>query len=198
MTGPEKPFIGPKALELLENKEVLLAKKAALEQITALLVLARHEIEQKLEDHCPFPQEILEASGKVSRGENYQELPYQVLDFPAFFSLDDIFAFRTMFWWGHFFSTTLHLQGKYLELYRDKMAENISLLVSEEVFICTNETPWEYHYRPDNYAPLSEEHLSLIKNAPFIKLSKYLPLSDYVAVPAFATNFITRIMAILT
>ena len=42
-------------------------------------------------------------SGKISRGENYRGLPYLILDYPAYFSQKDIFAFRTMFWWGHFF-----------------------------------------------------------------------------------------------
>jgi hypothetical protein len=50
-------------------------------------------------------------NGKISRGENYQLLPYIILDYPSYFSRNNIFAVRTMFWWGNFFSITLHLSG---------------------------------------------------------------------------------------
>ena len=51
---------------------------------------------------------------KISRGENYQGLPYLVLDYPRFFYRDDVFAIRTMFWWGNYFSITIHLERNLL------------------------------------------------------------------------------------
>ena len=34
---------------------------------------------------------------------------------PAVFSKENIFAIRTMFWWGNFFSISLHVSGKYFK-----------------------------------------------------------------------------------
>ncbi len=35
-----------------------------------------------------------------------------MLDYPRAFGRDSIFACRTFFWWGRFFSLTLHLAGR--------------------------------------------------------------------------------------
>src|ERR1700743_243634 len=54
---------------------------------------------------------------KISRGEQYKGLPWGMLDYPRVFGKEDVLAVRTMFWWGHCFSLTLHLKGKYLRMY---------------------------------------------------------------------------------
>ena len=62
-----------------------------------------------------LPSAINEIPPKISKGENYEGLPYVMLDYPRCFSKEDVFAIRTFFWWGNFFSITLHLKGKYKE-----------------------------------------------------------------------------------
>ena len=54
---------------------------------------------------------------KISKGEQHKGLPWVMLDYPRLFGKEDVLAIRTMFWWGHCFSVTLHLKGKYLRLY---------------------------------------------------------------------------------
>ena len=195
----KQPLIDSKALALLQNKEVLLTKRAALEQITMLLQETKETIAKSILAHKEsLPSESLEALGVVAKGENYQELPYQVLDYPAAFTLEDIFAYRIMFWWGNFFSATLHLQGKYLDLYRQKLVSNIDQLISEEVYFCINDTPWQYHYEPDNYARLTHGHLALIESGSFIKLSKTLPLARFSELPNFSSNLLQRLLSIIS
>jgi hypothetical protein len=192
-------LISDKALALLQNKEVLLTKRAALEQITMLLQETKETIAKSISEYeNVLPNESLEALGVVSKGENYQELPYQVLDYPAVFSLEDIFAYRTMFWWGNFFSATLHVQGKYLDKYRHRIAHNIDQLISEEVYICINDTPWQYHYGPDNYERLTTDHVGLFESRPFIKLSKALPLAQYAELPDFSASLLQRLISIIS
>lgn len=192
-------MISSEALALLQNKEVLLTKRAALEQITMLLQETKVTIAKSILAHeDALPSESLEALGVVAKGENYQELPYQVLDYPAAFSLDDIFAYRTMFWWGNFFSATLHLQGKYLDLYRHKLVSDIDQLISEEVDFCISDTPWQYHYEPDNYTRLTREHLALIESRSFIKLSKALPLDRFSELPNFSASLLQRLLSIIS
>ena len=54
---------------------------------------------------------IVQSTPKIAKGENYLQLPYVLLDYPRCFDKENIFAIRTMFWWGNFFSITLHLSG---------------------------------------------------------------------------------------
>jgi len=60
-----------------------------------------------------LPAALTEIPAKISRGENYEGLPYVMLDYPRCFGKEDVCAVRTFFWWGNFFSITLHLKGKY-------------------------------------------------------------------------------------
>lgn len=121
------------------------------------------------------------SSGKIFRGENYKLFPYILLDYPRLFSADSVFAFRSMFWWGHEFSFTMHLQGHALDKFRKSILENIQNLTNREVYYCVNETPWQYYFNHDNYI-LIEDCIDLLENIrtkPFIKLSRKLPVNKF-------------------
>src|SRR5688572_20484305 len=93
------------------------------------LILTKNRIIQKVYDlfgevsmvyqqqHDRFPVEVVAVSPKISRGENYRGLPWVMLDYPRRFSQADVFAIRSFFWWGGFFSFTLQLKGSYLHQY---------------------------------------------------------------------------------
>ena len=128
---------------------------------------------------------------KIFRGENYRKLPYIVLDFPRAFSAENIFAFRTMFWWGKEFSFTLHLQHASLNHFRTAIEKNISMLSGKQFYFCVNKTPWEYHFETDNYQPLDDfldkpGFASELQSASFIKLSRKIPIKDLESVPFYA------------
>ena len=72
--------------------------------------------------HCR--KKSLNSSPKISKGENYKGLPWLVLDYPRYFNKEDIFAIRTLFWWGNFFSITLHISGKYKMRYEKKIIDS--------------------------------------------------------------------------
>jgi len=176
--------------EIFGDAAPLLAKVSIIKKIWHLLQHTQHKI-QDLNAHIAFnfPDELNLTSGKISRGENYQLLPYLVLDCPTFFSKDDIFAYRTMFWWGHFFSFTLHLQGKYLEKYRPSLVKNIDLFDPETTYLSVGPTPWEYHYDPDNYLPISKINSSDVLNFSFVKISRQIDLNRWAEVGSEALAF---------
>ncbi|MBL4657963.1 MAG: hypothetical protein JKX73_08185 [Flavobacteriales bacterium] len=139
-------------LSLITDSKFLLAKVEVTSKINGLMEATRSELQALLgSSDFVFPSDVNLSHGKISRGEFYKSLPYFVLDYPASFSKKDIFAFRTMFWWGNFFSCTLHLQGLYLDEHRDSLVKNAGLLLGEDLYIGVGDTPWEYHYETDNY-----------------------------------------------
>lgn len=123
------------------------------------------------------------AAPKISRGENYKGLPYLVLDYPAVFNKENILAFRTMFWWGNFFSITLHLQGTYKEQYLQSITQKMLQNKPHGLHLSCNQTAWEYHYETANYRPVEymadEQITSTLNQNNFIKLSAKLELSGY-------------------
>lgn len=87
---------------------------------------------------------------KISRGENYNGLPYVIMDYPALFNKDNVFALRTMFWWGNFFSVTLHLSGRFKEQYAETVFKRL-LHAGADMYVCTGEKEWEHHFEESNY-----------------------------------------------
>ena len=176
----------------------MLTKASALKKVNLLLGNTLDRLKEKVQtSNFEFHQDIRSQSGKISQGENYNMLPYQVLDYPAHFEKTDIFALRTMFWWGHFFSVTLHLQGESLVKYRSSLLTNFDQLLKEELYIAVGNTPWQYHYEPDNYLPLEPEHISIIEQGEFVKLSKKIPVNEFSKLPDFASSFLQRMIRLL-
>ncbi|SIO39245.1 hypothetical protein [Chitinophaga niabensis] len=121
-------------------------------------------------------------SPKISKGENYQGLPYVILDYPRLFSRDNIFACRTFFWWGRFFSTTVHLGGEYLVPHRATLLASQALLAAEHWSVCIQDDPWQHHFEANNFLPitsLSPEHWESIVQKSFVKLAKRYELQDW-------------------
>ncbi|GAA5027966.1 hypothetical protein GCM10011506_15580 [Marivirga lumbricoides] len=168
-------------LDIAENPYILLIKNRIMEKVNGLMGELEHAIHHELNlNNHSLPKEINLNNGKISRGENYKYLPYVILDFPAFFTRYHIFAFRTMFYWGHFISFTIHLQGKYCDLFGDKLIKQFAQ--DPDTYFNINSTPWEYTYDDKNYKPITalslQEINSQIEENSFIKLSKQLPVAQ--------------------
>ncbi|MEO1049989.1 MAG: hypothetical protein AAFX87_05170 [Bacteroidota bacterium] len=181
---PDTEF-NDKQLKYLADTDFLLEKSKITNQIIQLLAKTEAGLREAVEAlDFRFPNQVLIKSGKISKGEQYLGLPYAVLDYPRCFISENTFAYRTMFWWGHFFSNTLHLDGQMLALYRQSLVKNIDTIKSlDNLFVCVNETPWEYHYEPSNYLKtntFSQPDLTeLISNKPFLKFSFQYPIDHW-------------------
>ena len=181
----------PDELSAISNKESLLTKVAAIKKIKDHFATIRDALKERA-DKLTFPPTVDTDLGKISQGEFYLDLPFIVLDYPKLFTDESVFTCRTMFWWGNFFSFTLHLAGDELDKARTALTTNINNLSGTDTYLCVNDTPWEYHYEPDNYKPLDDfddaalnEHVS---DRSFIKLSRKTELSRFDKLEEFATE----------
>ena len=185
-------------IEVISDTEFLLTKRAAIIKIDELLSQTQKDLSNIFKSSTlSFPSKNKFSTGKISRGENYRGLPFLMLDYPAMFSKENIFAFRTMFYWGNFFSVTLHLQGESLEYYRDLIFNNFNQLLHKNIYISVGDTPWEYHYGLDNYALLTKKHQELIEHCSFLKFNKKIEIKEWQQVPKFAVEFFETIIGIL-
>src|ERR1035437_5181109 len=127
-------FIFPTKIKFLHNKKIFFVKASATQKIHQLFTEVRDEIKNIIEkEKISFPKEVDALSGKIFMGENYLNHPYIVLDYPKFFSKESISSFRTTFWWGNFFSFTMHLQGKALEKRRNILCKNLTALKKKKI-----------------------------------------------------------------
>ena len=170
--------------ELLNNAEWILTKNVVVKKAQRLL----EEVQQNITDYSNqipsiFPSEVMKVSPKISKGENYRGLPWLMLDYPRYFDKENIFAIRTMFWWGNFFSSTLHLSGEYKQQFSRGIVTAYEKLHANAVYVCIHEDPWHHHFEKENYVPVKNftavEFAALIAERPFIKLSRELSFAQW-------------------
>jgi hypothetical protein len=173
--------LSEKEMELLMNAEWILTKNGILQKIWQLLELVQSDQQKILADYPGlFTEAVLAHPAKISKGENYKGLPWLVLDFPRCFTKEDKLAIRTMFWWGNFFSITLHLSGSYKREFERAVLGAFSYLQDRDYSLCIHQSEWEHHFETDNYIPLKEispaKWQDDLKELPFIKIAKKFPL----------------------
>lgn len=189
-----------KELEILNDQSFLQLKASVSKKIISYL--AEIEKELKIEiSSCSFnfPANTLIQAGKISKGEKYRGLPYFVLDYPRLFTQKEVFALRTMIWWGNEFSCTLHIGGRQLQLLTEKHILNISR--AKDLFFCIGNTPWEYHYEHSNYKKISDLTINEIKTHlaqnEFIKISRFINIQNWKMYKSFALESFARFLMLL-
>jgi hypothetical protein len=161
-------------LLLVQNADVILTKNAIVKKVISLFSLLAEDMKAALAKAL-LSAEIKQSTPKISRGENYQGLPYVILDYPRLFTHENIFAVRTMFWWGNYFSITLHLKGSYKEMFSGSLKRNISYLAGKHFSICISTDQWRHELDEDNYISLlcttENELVNIMDGSNFLKLS---------------------------
>ena len=177
----------PAEMELVSSPDIILTKNAILQKIKSFF----EEIQMKQQDvlkkySSQLPEEVLRISPKISRGENYKGLPWLVLDNPRHFQHNNIFAIRTMFWWGNFFSITLHVSGNNKNDLLKNLTQNASLLAKNDFYIYNGTKEWEHNIDPDSYKKLSaineDELQKIISTNSFLKLAVKFTVESLEAV----------------
>ncbi len=188
-------------IELVNNTQWILSKHIITKKIFEMFGDLNEIIKKEAEPYnYLFPDNIKYQNGKISKGENYQLLPYIILDYPSFFWKNRVFAIRIMFWWGNFFSITLHLSGEHKERYISNHAGIFSFLQKKDFFICVNEDEWQHHFEKDNYLQASTISLLEFKKINekfFFKVSKKISLDQWECADEFLINSFREMLQLL-
>lgn len=186
--------------ELIQNKEWILTKRSIINKVYQLFG-EMHKIYKEIvyQETSSIIGSYKNAGGKISKGENYKGLPYVIMDYPAIFTKENIFAIRTMFWWGNFFSISLHLSGEKFQLQND-LSKIFLFLQEKDFYICVSEDEWQHNFEPSNYvavSDLSENAFKEILKRIFFKISKSLELNKWNAAPGFLEESFKEIIEFL-
>jgi hypothetical protein len=184
-------------LQLVQNAGWVLTKNTIIQKVYDLFGKLSEEI--KLAIHpVHLPSEILQVAPKISRGENYKGLPYVILDYPRFFTRDHIFAIRCFFWWGNYFSVTLHLKGMYKEMFIPVIQKNKAPLAEKNFCICISTDEWKHELDEDHYIPLQGMNTqvfdSICVQEPFLKLSAKINLHQWNELEILLTSLCNSLL----
>ncbi len=180
-------------LSLMGNAEVLLMKRQVLQKVGDDFSKLENEFRNilKTSPGIALPEGALLKAGKISRGENYKGLPYLVLDYPRLMTKEEIFNIRLLFWWGHYFSISLHVAGKVWSHHRQSM---LALLASPDFrnyYIQLKGSPWEHDVSSPFFEKASSLTLSNTQEAytgEFIRIINILPLNGVEDLEEFAKS----------
>ena len=166
----------------MNDAAIILTKNNILQKVSQLLQSVQNEMVEIVNSDLDLKNaEVFTIHPKISKGENYEGLPYLILDYPRAFDHQNIFVVRSMFWWGNFFSSTIQLSGKYKSLFKERIVSNYNQLSSQNFFIGINKDPWIHHFNPNNYKPIKEineeDFEKIYDEIPQIKIAAKCPLS---------------------
>ncbi|MFT4153742.1 hypothetical protein [Parafilimonas sp.] len=185
-------------LELVVNSEFILTKNSIIKKVYDLFGALSESYKTTLaENKTWLPREIVDTSPKIYKGENYLQLPYVMMDYPRIFFKGDVFAIRSFFWWGNYFSVTLQLAGKYFEHFKNTIHHNLKQQFNSDLFAGVNDDMWQHHFETSNYKPLNEADIDELLEKPFIKIADKLSLNEWNKAPGFFEGAYGRLLALL-
>lgn len=202
MIDETKITLSGKEQELVCNSDWFLTKRIIIEKVYALFGSLSEVMEEEIKKKSMLiPAEAYMAAPKISKGENYRNLPYVVLDYPRYFTKEDTLAIRTLFWWGNFFSITLHISGICKARALAVLASKFSYLRENNFWICVHSNPWQHHFEEDNFLPLanftSEDFYFRLTSEPFIKIGKKISLQQWDKAPLFVKHTFSEMLTLL-
>ena len=163
--------LSPEELRLVMDPEVILTKNSIIKKVVGLFAGLSEDYRAILE---PAAMAAVAGSSlgspKISKGENYQGLPYVMLDYPRLFGREDVLAIRTFFWWGHSFSVTVHLKGTYRERLLPVLQQRWAELAAAGFHVGISEDEWRHEHVPETYRPIVSAG-DLAGSFSFLKLS---------------------------
>ena len=178
MSDETKVTLSPGELAMAQDPEIILTKTAVIRKAALLFGNMVPGINACFAETLSHDPAIIASVPKISKGENYKGFPYVLLDHPAVFGKENIFALRTMFWWGHFFSITLQLSGKYKSRFQNIIFKNLT----GDFFIACGEDEWQHHFGEDNFIPFAsipENKKATLSEKHFLKIALRFEVGDW-------------------
>ena len=180
-----------KEFELILDTEYPLLKKNAIDKIQAQL----HELGEHLIAN-PLITRLLHAqSYKISKGENYLNLPYLVLDLPKIDGNHFPILCRTMFWWGNYFSFNVFIRKDAYDM--DSFGKKLKQCASDNIHLLISDKIWQQDLDSEDYNQISEWSENIVTEGHYLKLSIKHPIEEIDTLFEKATYYYGLILSCL-
>ncbi|HZR46488.1 MAG TPA: hypothetical protein VFA47_07280 [Candidatus Manganitrophaceae bacterium] len=178
---------------LIKDTSFFRAKVAIGKKVKENLVALHEALKEELAlSSLLAPEGTDLQNGQFVKGEHLQDFPYQYLDFPKFFSHDEKFTFRSLFWWGHHFVFAWILEGAHLEEYKKNLLSSYDQLADQGLSILLAPTPWEWRNHPELILKIQSGNKGAVAEAvaprPWLKVQRIIGFDH----PLFVENRLTE------
>lgn len=182
----------PSELSVLHDKQFFQIKHAVTHKWELFLSHLAENIQKWFAEMVciSLPDEVKQTTPKISKGENYQGMPYMVLDYPRYFGKEDTFAFRNILLWSRGLYSTWFFEGKYI----DYAIKTYPKHGKTGMYLHQNPDKWIHELtEQDIYIPipqnaaekdfLIQECLTLLQNTQnrlnYLKFTNFLSFQDW-------------------
>lgn len=171
-------------IDLMSNADIILTKNNIMQKMKGLLEeVQQNQIAFAQKHNLNSETGLFSVPPKISKGENYLGLPYIILDYPRISSPERFFFIRSMFWWGHFFSSTLQVGGEFKKTIKENLQGNQEILLANGYYLGINTDPWIHHFKENNYIQIEtikrDEFYSITNELDYVKIAAKWPLSEW-------------------
>lgn len=180
-----------KEFELILDTEYPLLKKNVIEKIQAHL----HQLGEKLIKNPLITRPLYNQSFKISKGENYLNLPYLVLDLPKIDGNSFPILCRTMFWWGKYFSFNVFIRKDAYDM--DTFEKKIKSQPIKGFHVLLSDKIWQQDLDSDDYSQVSEWPENMNTEGDYLKLSIKHPIDEIDTLNEKANYFYGLILSCL-
>ena len=161
-----------KEFELILGTEYPLLKKNAIEKIQAHL----HELGEQLITNQLITRPLPTKSYKISKGENYLNLPYLVLDLPKIDGNHFPILCRTLFWWGKYFSFNVFIRKDAYDMV--SFEKKIKSQSMKGIHVLQSDKIWQQDLDSEDFTQASNWPANIITEGPYLKLSIKHPIEE--------------------
>lgn len=182
-----KVMFSPSELSLMQNSELFLTKNGIIRNIYGLFGQISSLLTSTVEQTGPDWVKNLSASPKISKGEQYEEMPWVMLDYPRIFSKDrGIFALRTFFWWGNYFAVQWVVSGIFIEkgILKEKMERFPENLEGIPLYWGIVADPWDNRIPQEGLTKVGVQGLQKpVMEGKTVKIAIKVSLDDWKKMP---------------
>ncbi|MFI5152042.1 MAG: hypothetical protein ACHQET_01830 [Chitinophagales bacterium] len=176
-----KLMLSPEELQLMQNAGWILTKNKVIHKVCELFGILAEEMKPQWEQSSLHGLYKINRA-KISKGENLKGLPYVVLDYPGHFEKENIFSIRSLFWWGNYFSITLHLKGDSKSRVMNSLMRELPLLAKKDFQIFIGDDEWIQDLNEKYFILISKVEKPLIgrifETHSFLKISTRIEIQE--------------------
>jgi hypothetical protein len=179
---------------LVADAQFFQTKARIMDKIRGMLEATRKELQDEMAKVVLLtPPGFEPAKCQFVKGEHLEDFPYQYLDYPKHFSGDEMFTFRSLFWWGHHVVFALILEGPLLRQYKKHMVDRFHTIAGRDLTLSLAPTPWEWKCGEGYTLPITHDRkaqiAAVLGERSSVKVARFIPMHD----PRLAQGLLHRL-----
>jgi len=168
---------------LMADQHFFLAKAQIMTKVRRLLADTHASLKEEFASAVLVtPPDFDPANCHIVKGEHLESFPYQYLDYPKHFHDSNVFAFRTLFWWGHHVVCAVMLEGEGIKQHKARIVDRFHQLAGQGLELSLAPTLWEWKRGEGYTLPITHDRkaqiAAVLAERSFVKIVRFLPFTD--------------------